>query len=193
MAEHIEVLRIEIVNVGGQDEGQGDKEVGNLLKNKKTAKPLSYTEKIKANNLTKSALPDTPTTLPTASEITAKPSMNITKKGVTKALGFGFGAATTGVALIGQHVSDMQSLSGASHAAERTQKNVKVGLFAAGMAVSVATGQYWATALMLAGRAVQYGLENRKEIFKLKLDRTVSALKQERLVKDTTHRLSNTK
>lgn len=215
MAEHIEVLRIELVNVDGEGQagqgGQGGNEVGNLLKYGGSNKAASTYRESLAKYVKEST--NHPTTqsfikasyskafgiavddVKNKSKINQQIHQGVHKAGefVNKNLGKAPSILTAGTSIAGRYISDTQSLSGATHAAERTQKLSNVGLFGSGVLFSVTTGNYWAMALMLVGRAVQFSLENRKEIYKMKLDRTVSALKQERLVKDTTHRLSNTK
>ena len=101
------------------------------------------------------------------------------------------GAASTALAaysMYSQSQSTGLNLSGASHAAARQQRTTTGATFATGVGISLATGQYWATALMLAGRAWQLGQTNRQEIYKIKSSQIISSVMQERLVKNTIER-----
>jgi len=101
------------------------------------------------------------------------------------------GAATTALAvysIYSQHQSVGYTLSGASHAATRQQRTATSATFATGLGISLATGQYWATALMLAGRAWQLGQTNRQEIYKIESSQIISSVMKERLVKNTIER-----
>jgi len=97
-------------------------------------------------------------------------------------------AAVAAYGLYSQHQSIGLSLSGASHAAERQQRSASVASFATGIGISLATGQYWATALMLAGRAWQLAQTNRQELFSMKKSQIVSSIEQKRLVTNTVQR-----
>lgn len=99
--------------------------------------------------------------------------------------------ATTALAaysIYSQYQSVGYNLSGASHAAQVQQRTTQSATFAAGLGLSIATGQYWATGMMLAGRAWQLAQQNRQELYQIRSSQIISQVMQERLVKDTIQR-----
>ena len=96
--------------------------------------------------------------------------------------------ASAAYAMYSQHQSIGYSLSGASHAAAKQQRNAQGAAFATGLALSAATGQYWVTALMIAGKAWQLAQTNRQEMFKIRSSQIISSVMKERLVKNTIER-----
>ncbi len=97
-------------------------------------------------------------------------------------------AASAAYALYSQDKSIGYNLSGATHAAQKQQRTATGATFATGLGISVATGQYWATAMMLAGRAWQLGQSNRQELYQIKSSQIISSVMKERLVKNTIER-----
>lgn len=97
-------------------------------------------------------------------------------------------ATLAAYSIYSQYQSVGYNLSGASHAAQVQQRTTQGATFAAGLGLSIATGQYWATATMLAGRAWQLSQQNRQEIYQIRSSQIISQVMQERLVKDTIQR-----
>jgi hypothetical protein len=85
------------------------------------------------------------TTPVTKMKFDSKKAMKYGKQGVT--------AGLAAYAMYSQHQTIGYNLSGATHAAQTQQRNATAATFGAGLALSLATGQYLATAVMLAGRA----------------------------------------
>jgi hypothetical protein len=115
-----------------------------------------------------------------ASNINYDPMKKYGPKAVTTAL--------AGYTLYSQYKTTGYTLSGASHQAQMQQRKTQQASFATGIGLSLATGQYWATALMLAGRAWQLSQTNRQELYQIKSSQIISNIQRERLIKDTVQR-----
>jgi hypothetical protein len=113
---------------------------------------------------------------------------NINYKSLNKNMTKGATMATAAYGLYSQHQSIGYNLSGATHAGQMQQRKAQGAAFMTGIGVSLATGQYLATALMLAGRAWQLGQQNRQELYQIRSSQIISGILQERLVKDTIQR-----
>jgi hypothetical protein len=113
---------------------------------------------------------------------------NLNHQAILKNATKGASAATAGYAMYSQYKSIGYNLSGASHAAQIQQRRATTATFATGIGISIATGQYWATGLLLAGRAWQLSQQNRQELFEIKKSQIIANIMQERLVKDTIQR-----
>lgn len=97
-------------------------------------------------------------------------------------------AASAAYTIYSQHKTIGYNLSGASHAAAKQQNKAQVGAFATGIGISLATGQLWATAMLIGGRALQLAQTNRQEIYRIRSSQVISTIMQERLIKDTIQR-----
>jgi len=127
----------------------------------------------------KSSIKDKSTPI-TRMKFDSKKAMKYGKKGVT--------AGLTAYAMYSQHKTIGYNLSGATHAAQMQQRVTTATSFGAGLALSIATGQYLATAVMLAGRAWQLGQTNRQELYQIRSSQIVSNIMKERLVTNTIQR-----
>ena len=100
-------------------------------------------------------------------------------------------AIVTGTAAYGlysQYQSVGNTLSGASHAAQMQQRKASTATFATGISLSIATGQLWATGVLVANKAWQLAQSNRQEIYGIRSSQMTSSILRERLVKNTVER-----